>query len=235
MGKIKRHDLIVRLEHWIVALSGIMLIFTGLGCLPLFKRYYITEIPGLQWTADFYLLTKLHYIFAIFFTFTVLFHIFYHSLRRDFGLIPRRGDFVASIKMILASFGLMKEPPSDKWLPEQRYAYLGWAFAISAVLITGILKVLKNLEWVIFPPETEALLNLLHTIFGGFFILVFFVHIFFAVAIKANWPLLKSLITGYVDEEYVKHRHGIWYEKLMSKKRKTLSEETALDQQGDLK
>jgi len=215
MGRrIKRYGFIVRLEHWMVAFSGIMLIFTGLGCLPLFKRYYITEIPGFQWTANFYTLTKLHYIFAIFFVFMVIFHIFYHGLRRDFGLLPRKGDFVASLKMILASFGLAKEPPSDKWLPEQRWAYVVTGITTLIVLFTGIMKVLKNLEWIYFGPKIESTINLLHTISGGLFILLFFIHVFFVLAVKANWPLLKAMLTGYVDEDYVKHRHAFWYEKI---------------------
>ncbi|MFN4132237.1 MAG: cytochrome b/b6 domain-containing protein [Caldimicrobium sp.] len=217
MGKIKRYGAEVRFEHWLIAFSGIMLIFTGLGCLPLFKRYYITEIPGLRWTADFYLLTKLHYIFAIFFTFAIFFHIFYHVLRKDFGLLPKRGDFSKSIKMILASFGVGKEPPSDKWLPEQRFAYIGIGLVALVVLITGILKVIKNLEVIPFPPSIESLLNLLHTIFGGIFILLFLIHLFFVLAIKSNWPLLKAMITGKVDEEYVRHRHALWYEKIKGK------------------
>uniref|UniRef100_A0A832LWR0 Cytochrome b/b6 domain-containing protein n=2 Tax=Caldimicrobium thiodismutans TaxID=1653476 RepID=A0A832LWR0_9BACT len=214
MRKIRRYGAIVRFEHWMVALSGIMLIFTGLGCLPLFKRYYITEIPGFKWTADFYLLTKLHYIFAIFFLFAVFFHVFFHALRKDFGLLPKKGDFTASIKMILASFGLMKEPPADKWLPEQRLAYVGIGLVTASVVITGIIKVLKNLQWFPLSPKIESLTNLLHTIFGGLFIFLFFIHIFFVLAVKANWPLLKAMITGRVDEEYVKERHPLWYERI---------------------
>lgn len=214
MKEVKRYSAIIRFEHWLTALSGIALIFTGLGCLPLFKRYYITELPGFAWTADFYTVTKLHYLFAIFFTFAVFFHLFFHLLRGDFGLIPKRGDFVASIKTILASFGLGKEPPADKWLPEQRYAYIGIAFVTALVVLTGIFKVFKNLEWIILPPKVESTLNLLHTIFGGLFIILFFVHIFFVVFIKRNWPLLKAMITGKVSLEYVKERHPLWYERI---------------------
>jgi formate dehydrogenase subunit gamma len=217
MKEIKRYSGIVRFEHWLIALSGIVLIFSGLGCLPLFKRYYITEIPGFAWTADFYTVTKIHYLFAIFFTFGVFFHLFFHLVRKDFGLLPKKGDFVASIKTILASFGLGKEPPEDKWLPEQRYAYIGIALVTAIVVLTGILKVLKNLEWIVFLPKVESTLNLLHTIFGGLFILLFFVHLFFVLAIKPNWPLLKAMITGKVSLEYVKKRHPLWYERIKEK------------------
>lgn len=213
-NRIQRYGILVRLEHWTVALSGIALIFTGLGCLPLFKRYYITELPGFGWTTDFYTVTKIHYIAAIFFVMGVLFHLFYHGLRKDFGLIPRPRDFIDSFKVILASFGIGKEPPCDKWLPEQRVAYLFIGLNILVVGGTGFLKVLKNLEWVIFSPKTETLLNLTHTISGGIFILMFIIHVFFVLAVKSNWPLLKAMITGYVDEEYVKKRHHLWYEKI---------------------
>ncbi|CCH50280.1 hypothetical protein [Pseudodesulfovibrio piezophilus] len=37
---------------------------TGLMQMPLAKRYYVTTLPGLGWTGDFYFVHKLHYIFA---------------------------------------------------------------------------------------------------------------------------------------------------------------------------
>ncbi|MCX7858149.1 MAG: cytochrome b/b6 domain-containing protein [Deltaproteobacteria bacterium] len=213
MGMIKRYGMIVILEHWLVAISGIGLIFTGLGCLPLFKRYYISEIYGLKWTEDFHIVTQLHYIFAVFFMYTVLFHVFFHLIRREFGLLPKKGDLGRAVKMIFASFGIGKEPKADKWLPEQRWAYVLFGIVIFFVSSTGMLKVLKNLEWVLFHPETESFLNLLHTISGGIFILFFVVHVLFVLVVKANWPLLKAIFTGKVKEEYAKRRHPIWYER----------------------
>lgn len=38
-----------------------MLTLTGLAQMPIFKRYYIADLPGLGWLADFYLTHKLHY------------------------------------------------------------------------------------------------------------------------------------------------------------------------------
>ena len=34
--------------------------------MPIFKRYYIADIPGMAWTADFYLTHAIHYLGAIF-------------------------------------------------------------------------------------------------------------------------------------------------------------------------
>ena len=39
---------------------------TGFAQMPVFKRYYIADIPGLGWLADFYLTHDLHYLGAVF-------------------------------------------------------------------------------------------------------------------------------------------------------------------------
>ena len=42
-----------------------LMALTGFGQMPIFKRYYIADIPGLAWLADFYFTHILHYIGAI--------------------------------------------------------------------------------------------------------------------------------------------------------------------------
>ncbi|GAQ95485.1 formate dehydrogenase, gamma subunit [Thermodesulfovibrio aggregans] len=213
-NKIKRHSIIELIEHWSIALSGIVLLFTGLGCLPLYKRYYITEIPGFAWTADFYYVTTVHYVASAVFVAAVVFHIFYHGLRKDFALLPKKGDLSQSIKVLAAMIGIGKEPPSDKYLPEQRIAYVGIGLVILILTVTGIIKVLKNLEWLILSPEIESINTLIHTLTGFLFMIALIIHVGTVVLFKSNWPLLKSMFTGWIDEDYVKHRHSIWYEKI---------------------
>lgn len=38
-----------------------MLGFTGMMQMPLAKRYFLTDIPGMAWSGDFFLVHKLHY------------------------------------------------------------------------------------------------------------------------------------------------------------------------------
>lgn len=216
-NKIKRHSTIELIEHWSIAISGIVLLFTGLGCLPLYKRYYISEIPGFGWTADFYNVTLVHYVASIVFLSAVIFHIVYHGLRKDFALLPKRGDISQSIKVLAAMIGLGKEPPSEKYLPEQRIAYVGIGIIILLLTITGVVKVLKNLEWIVLSPTLESINTLIHTLTGFLFMLALIVHVGTVVVFRSNWPLLKSMFTGYVDEEYAKHRHALWYEKVKKK------------------
>lgn len=42
-----------------------VLAVTGMLQMPLAKRYYVTMVPGLGWTGDYYLTHVLHYIAAI--------------------------------------------------------------------------------------------------------------------------------------------------------------------------
>ena len=46
---------------------GVLLFFitlTGFAQMPIFKRYYIADIPGFGWLAQFYVTHLMHYIFA---------------------------------------------------------------------------------------------------------------------------------------------------------------------------
>ncbi len=53
---------IVRYTYLMIVL---FLALTGFGQMPIFKRYYIADIPGLGWVARFYVTHYMHYLFAI--------------------------------------------------------------------------------------------------------------------------------------------------------------------------
>ncbi|MGE4553012.1 MAG: hypothetical protein AB7D57_07860 [Desulfovibrionaceae bacterium] len=45
-------------------LLAAVLAVSGLAQMPIFKRYYVADLPGLGWLADFWLTHKLHYVAA---------------------------------------------------------------------------------------------------------------------------------------------------------------------------
>ncbi len=51
-------------EILVYKLSIAVLVLSGLAQMPLFKRYYISEAPGLAWTADYHFNHILHYAAA---------------------------------------------------------------------------------------------------------------------------------------------------------------------------
>jgi len=214
---VLRHSAVELAEHWILAISGLVLIFSGFGELPMYKRYMVTQIPGLGWAGDFFINLKIHYLAGIVFVSIMVFHGLYHGWLGHQGLLPRKGDVKVSIITILSMFGFGREPKSHKYLPEQRlaYAYLGGVGLI--LILTGIVKVIKNLPGVYLSPTLITLMTLTHTFATIFFLLGVLAHLA-ALIFKVNRPLVKSVFTGEVDLGYVKERHTVWYEELIGKK-----------------
>jgi cytochrome b subunit of formate dehydrogenase len=213
---VVRHSAIEIAEHWVIAISGLVLLFSGFGEFPMYKRYMVTQIPGLGWTGDFWIHLKIHYLAAIVFTGAVLFHIVYHGILVHRGLMPQKGDGMASLKTILSFIGIGEEPKADKYLPEQRLAYAFIGIVSLILIVTGLLKVIKNLPYVYLPPGIIAWSTLTHTFATFFFLFGFLSHIA-ALVLKVNWPLVKPIFTGMVDLDYVRHRHTLWYEELLKK------------------
>jgi hypothetical protein len=53
--------------RWFYMTAIFFLTLTGFGQMPIFKRYYIADIPGLGWLADFLVTHYIHYLAAILF------------------------------------------------------------------------------------------------------------------------------------------------------------------------
>ena len=206
---VVRHSTVELIEHWAIAVSGLVLLMTGIFELPVAKRYYIITILGFGWTADFITSLYLHYSAALVFTAAAVFHVVYHTARGEFGLLPRKGDFSASIAVIKSMFGFGEEPPMPKYLPEQRLAYAGMAFSILMLIISGLVKTYKN----IYAPDISHTVVLwttwIHNIFFVLFFLAFLAHMA-AIALKPNWPLVRGIFTGRVRLAYARHRHPLW-------------------------
>ena len=50
-----------RTMNLIFRLTVFALLFTGFAQMPIFARYYLADVPGFAWTADYYLNHVLHY------------------------------------------------------------------------------------------------------------------------------------------------------------------------------
>ena len=206
---IARHGVIELTEHWALALSGLVLLLSGLFELPMAARYKITTLPGFAWSGDFIASLSIHYAASVVFIVAAFFHLFYHGLLQDRGLIPQKGDLKASVTVIKSFFGKGEEPPCDKYLPEQRLAYLGMAVIIAVLVLTGLVKTYKN----IYAPDLSHTIvfwaTWLHNISFVLFILAFAGHIG-AILLKPNRPMVRGIITGSVRLDYARQRHPLW-------------------------
>ncbi|MEN6468061.1 MAG: cytochrome b/b6 domain-containing protein [Smithella sp.] len=207
---VVRHSTLELIEHWAIALSGLILLLTGIFELPVAKRYYIITVPGLGWSADFMTSLYLHYAAAFVLSAAGLFHLVYHGLRGEKGMIPQKGDLSQSVAVIKSFIGLGKEPPMHKYLPEQRLAYVGMAFIILMLILSGLVKTYKN----IYAPDMSHTVLLwatwIHNIFFVLFFLAFLAHMA-AIALRPNWPMVRGIFTGKVRLDYARHRHALWF------------------------
>ncbi len=208
-GAVVRHSLLVQIQHWLVAVSGLVLVFTGIGSMPVYKRYMLDQVPGMAWSSDFIVNYTAHMIAAMVFVFAAIFHLVYHYIEGGRSILPMKGDVKESFLIIKAILTGKAEPPSKKFLAEQRLAYAFIAFSIALLIVTGIFKFIDNLPSVNMPHAVSFWNTTLHNIGMALFLLGFFAHVG-AFLIKANWPLLKSIFTGRVSVKYAEHRHPLW-------------------------
>ena len=216
-SKILRHSLTVRLIHWTITVSTFILVFTGFGQMPVYKRYLLDQVPGFAWSSNFAVTVYIHYLAAIALIFAAVFHVVYHGIRKDFHIIPRRGDIRESYLLIKAMLTKCEEPPCHKYLPEQRLAYVFITLSFVMVIITGVFKVLKNLPSLAHTFSNDFIywMTMIHNVATFMVIFGIIAHLA-AFIFKENRALLPSIFTGKVDLEYIRDRHCVWYEELCS-------------------
>lgn len=223
-GKILRQSLSNRVVHWVTALTIFSLIISGFGQMPMYKRYNITKLPFSSWLGEYSITLVMHYIGAIVLIFIVTYHIFVHGLQKQLDALPKKGDIKVSYQIIKAMITKGEEPPSDKYLAEQRLAYLAIGLTILLLISTGIIKIVKNIGLFQIPEVILTLSTQIHN--AATFVIIFLIigHLA-AFLVKANRKLLPGMFSGYVDEDYVIHRHSIWYKKLQSPRVKSREED----------
>jgi hypothetical protein len=117
---------------WAFVLLFVVMAFTGFGQMPIFKRYYIADIPGMGWSADYYLTHTLHYLGAI-----LLLALFSYSAA--YYLLS---GVVRSYK--LSTAGIIR------------------VLLLAGLTATGVVRVLKNLQGVSFSPTFTMVVDISH-------------------------------------------------------------------------
>ena len=53
-----------RFMRYLFLISMFLMTLTGFGQMPIYKRYYMSDIPGFGWLADFFITRYVHYLGA---------------------------------------------------------------------------------------------------------------------------------------------------------------------------
>jgi len=94
---------------------------TGFGQMPIFKRYYIADIPGLGWLAKFYTTHYIHYIgaIALFALFVYAVVVYWGLMRQQFQLSRAAYVRIALLTLIAITgiFRVLKNLPDVVFSP----------------------------------------------------------------------------------------------------------------------
>ena len=109
-------------SRWIYIPLMIIMAFTGFGQMPIFKRYYISDIPGMGWSSNFYLTHYIHYLGAIFLLGLIAYAVLDYILsgRKNYTLTASayvRIIFLSGI-VVTGIFRVLKNLPDVVFSPE---------------------------------------------------------------------------------------------------------------------
>ncbi|WP_243545521.1 4Fe-4S ferredoxin [Pseudodesulfovibrio tunisiensis] len=104
---------------------------TGLAQMPLARRYYISDLPGLGWLADFFMVHKVHYVAAAALLFVVGLVVanWLSRWKGRLGITP-----MGKVRLVL----------------------------LAGLILTGGLRVTRNLPDVFYSPEFVILFDWTH-------------------------------------------------------------------------
>ena len=125
---------------------------TGFAQMPIFKRYYIADIPGLGWLAQFYVTHTMHYIGAICLLFVIVYSaaIYLGMMRRQFHLTIAAYINIVLLGSIIGTgiFRVLKNLPDVVFSPNFTMfidiSHLGFMLALMSF---GIFTLITRSKW----------------------------------------------------------------------------------------
>jgi formate dehydrogenase subunit gamma len=204
---IERFNSLERIAHWSVAISFVILGLSGLTIL--FGKFVLLPVIGYTLFAWLSALAKnLHNFVAPFFILSLLLMIVVY-IKDNFW---QAGDAAW-----LAKAGGMlggDEVPSGRFNPGEK----GWFWAGVVLLgvimsVTGLIMLFPNFDQL---RETMQQADVIHVIGAVAFIALSFGHIYLGtIGVEGAYQAMRS---GYVDEEWAKQHHELWYRDIKSGK-----------------
>jgi hypothetical protein len=138
----------------IFAMTLFLSALTGFAQMPIFKRYYIADIPGLGWLAEFYVTYTLHYISAIAFIAIISYLIAHYILLGRHSLRVTIYGYARAIMLaLILTTGILlvfRNLPGYRYTPEfvvaLDFSHLGLVVLFLVVTLVGRLM---GKRWVV--------------------------------------------------------------------------------------
>lgn len=214
---VERFSLNVRIQHFILMISVILLILTGL---PLkfhetaWASFFFSLVGGINKSAF------IHRIGATGLIIVGVYHLFYIIFfkegRINFKLLlPKIYDFKSFGGMILYYLGIKDEKPHfDKFSYVEKFDYWAVYWGMVIMIGSGLLLWFHNISMALFPKYVIDIAREAHSDEGLLATLAITIWHFYNVHLNpAKFPFNKSMFTGKISLEEMKEEHFLEYKK----------------------
>ena len=197
-------DLII---HWVVAISCLILIFTGLNIM-LGKHVLQPYVSGDIWAALIYGSKTIHdWVGPLFIASWAVLVVKW---------MPDQLFKSYDLKWFMLVGGYINFGPFKGKHPDSGFANAGekmwfWTLAIFGLFISisGIMMVLPNLD---LPREASMAALLVHGVSATLIIAFTIVHIWMATVLSEGG--MECMKSGYCDENWAMQHHNVWYDEI---------------------
>src|SRR5690554_646961 len=204
---LQRYSLWNRLNHWLVAISFVLLVLSGL---PFFHPFFwsLTGLFGGP-TMTRILHPWIGLFMAVMFVFLAI-SFFRESLIRRHDI-----QWLKQIRDVLSNRA-DKLPPVGKNNAGQKLVYWIMLGSIALLLITGFL-IWQPVVGQAVPITLRRLASMGHAYVAFLAIITLIIHIYSGIWVKGSF---QAMVRGRVSKAWARHHHSLWYEEEMEKERK---------------
>lgn len=215
-GKIYRHDVAARVEHWPHALGTLFLLISGI---IMGLSFFISFISTSE---EAVIALNVHFVAACAFLFGTFYYIgnAISEPARMKEYLPNKDAISSTLNHYGAQLGFKraKYPKEKKYFQSENMAYVFAIFVGALMAFTGIIKSIQHS--IDLPGFVVSAATLLHDIGTVAMLLFLLAHVFFAVLVPWSWKTFPSMIHGWMPEEEAKKEHPGWYEDIVSEEQK---------------
>ncbi len=225
--KVTRFDTHQLIQHHMLSLSFISLVITG----------FSLKFPNAWWVQGLAILGQtepvrrvVHRVMAILMIVCAIYHVIYlFTSRRGWvefkAMLPVPQDLTDMITTMKYHLRLSKVPPEyGRYDYSQKAEYWALVWGTILMVITGFVLWFPAQLSPLLPRWAVAASQTIHLYEAWLAMLAIVVwHFFFTVFHPEEYPMSWTWLTGKMNLEHVKHRHGRWYRTLVHEEASTPS------------
>lgn len=210
-GRIIRHDEHMFFSHWSHALSVVILAGTGIVLGSLFLPRFAHTPESVAFAINIHFVGSVIFVFGLFYAISDL------ALNGGLkDLLPGADDVKDSLSYYGSKLGMGVPPKQGKYLASEKLSFPVWVVLVAGTTVTGGIKAAAHV-WSL-PAEFMAAMTYIHGICALCLLAMLALHVFLGAIVPWSWPLLRSMLTGYMAEEYVRKNHILWYQEIEERK-----------------